>query len=158
MGKLKTNLEWPYGSDCDCSFISLDLPRDRETNTGIIACSVCLEDFQTTINCMLCVRIACPQAPLPRCLHTCTVNKNVSESGELIMCTMTYYTCVVLCVILDNRIVAMTIFNCAGDRFGLLCVTVLLNILARSCHKTSYESCYNMNMVPCVNLLVSSGK
>ena len=42
------------------------------------------------------------------------------------------YSCVVLCVlVLDNRIVVMTIFNCAGDRFGLLSVTVLLNMLAR---------------------------
>lgn len=27
--------------------------RDRERNTGFITCTVCLEDYQTSINCIL---------------------------------------------------------------------------------------------------------
>jgi len=27
--------------------------RDRERNTGVITCNVCVEDFQTNINCIL---------------------------------------------------------------------------------------------------------
>lgn len=44
-----------------CSFWYLNISRDRNRNTGIISCRVCLEDFQTSINCKLFCILSSPQ-------------------------------------------------------------------------------------------------
>lgn len=40
---------------------SCEVKMDRNRNTGIISCRVCLEDFQTSINCKLFFILSNPQ-------------------------------------------------------------------------------------------------
>uniref|UniRef100_A0A8C4WU48 Transcription elongation factor 1 homolog n=1 Tax=Eptatretus burgeri TaxID=7764 RepID=A0A8C4WU48_EPTBU len=51
IGTLETQFTCPF---CNHER-SCDVKMDRERNTGVISCSVCLEEFQTPITCILCI-------------------------------------------------------------------------------------------------------
>ncbi|KAE8619979.1 hypothetical protein XENTR_v10010048 [Xenopus tropicalis] len=38
---------------------SCDVKMDRSRNTGVISCTVCLEEFQTPITCILSLSVCC---------------------------------------------------------------------------------------------------
>uniref|UniRef100_A0A3Q2QK63 Transcription elongation factor 1 homolog n=1 Tax=Fundulus heteroclitus TaxID=8078 RepID=A0A3Q2QK63_FUNHE len=51
-GDLETQFTCPF---CNHEK-SCDVKMERSRNTGVISCSVCLEEFQTPITCILCTK------------------------------------------------------------------------------------------------------
>ncbi|XP_053706863.1 transcription elongation factor 1 homolog isoform X1 [Synchiropus splendidus] len=56
---------------------SCDVKMERTRNTGIISCSVCLEEFQTPITCILPLRVTFP---------LCEAEESVSFTRRLQIC------------------------------------------------------------------------